>query len=222
MSDFWQFLKDLTNPESIIKLGLPLLLFVVFAETGLFVGFFLPGDSLVFIAGLLCATSPQLLGVNIFVLIISMCIAAIIGNITGYVFGRKVGYKLFRRDDSFLFKKKHLTTTKSFYDRHGGKTLIVGRFLPIIRTFAPILAGVIKVDFGKFMLYNVVGALLWIGSVASIGFFLGTRFPGVEKYLGYIVITLIIITAIPVINTYRKEKKRNASENNPDNKDSLH
>src|ERR1700741_1522936 len=201
MSETWQFLKDLTNPESIVKLGLPLLLFVIFAETGLFVGFFLPGDSLVFISGLICATSPQLLNVNLFVLIFLMCLAAILGNITGYLFGKKVGPKLFKRDDSFFFKKRHLTATKSFYDRHGGKTLVLGRFLPIIRTFAPILAGVIQVDFKKFMLYNVIGALSWIGTVCSIGYFLGKQFPQTKDYLGYIVIGLIIITTIPVLRT---------------------
>lgn len=208
MNETWQFLKDLTNPESIIKLGLPLLLFVIFAETGLLVGFFLPGDSLVFISGLLCATSPQLLQVNLFMLILSMCLAAITGNIAGYFFGKKIGPALFKRDDSLLFKKRHLIATQSFYNRHGGKTLILGRFLPYIRTFAPILAGVIQVDFKKFMLYNITGAVAWIGSICSIGYFLGKRYPQTKNYLGYIVIGLIIVTTIPVIRTYLKEKRR--------------
>ena len=208
MHEAWEFLKELTNPESIIKLGLPLLLFVIFAETGLFVGFFLPGDSLVFISGLLCATSPQLLEVNIFVLILGLCLAAIIGNIVGYLFGKKVGEKLFQRDDGLLFKKRHLTATKSFYDRHGGKTLILGRFLPIIRTFAPILAGVIKIDFKLFMFYNITGALAWIVSICSVGYYLGSYFPWIKDYLGYIVIGLIVITTLPVVNTYIKERKK--------------
>src|ERR1700741_3550561 len=103
MSETWQFLKDLTNPESIVKLGLPLLLFVIFAETGLFFGFFLPGDSLVFISGLLCATNPELIGVNIFLLMILMSVAAILGNIIGYYFGKRVGEALYKRPDSFFF-----------------------------------------------------------------------------------------------------------------------
>jgi len=207
MHEAWEFFKTLVNPESIIKLGLPLLLFVIFAETGLLIGFFLPGDNLVFISGLLCATNPDVLKINITELILMMSLAAIIGNTAGYYFGKRVGVGLYKRADSLLFKKKHLETTRSFYERHGGKTLILGRFLPIIRTFAPILAGVINIDFKQFMLYNLIGALSWIGSVAGIGYFLGSEFPQVKEYLNYIVIGLIIITSIPVIITYRRERK---------------
>jgi membrane-associated protein len=203
------FLKTLTDPQSIIQYGgLWLLVFVVFAETGLLIGFFLPGDSLIFIAGLVCATKPQLLGVELPVLLFLLMSAAIVGNIAAYWFGRKAGETLYKREDSLLFKKQHLITTKSFYEKHGGKTLILGRFLPIIRTFAPILAGVIKIDFKVFMFYNVVGAIAWIGSIASIAYFLGIKFPWIENYIGYIVIGLIVITAIPVITTYVKNKSK--------------
>lgn len=207
MQETWDFLKVLTNPESIVKLGLPLLLFVIFAETGLLIGFFLPGDSLVFISGLLCATNQNLLRVSITELILFMSLAAIIGNTAGYYFGKRVGVGLYKREDSLLFKKKHLETTRTFYEKHGGKTLILGRFLPIIRTFAPILAGIINIDSKKFMLYNLIGAIAWIGSVAGIGYFLGNKFPQTKEYLGYIVIGLIIITSIPVLVTYMKERK---------------
>lgn len=207
MEETWQFFKDLTNPESIIKLGLPLLLFVIFAETGLFFGFFLPGDSLVFISGMLCATNPELLGVNIFVLIMLMSLSAIIGNMAGYYFGKRVGARLYSRPDSFFFKRRHVNATQAFYERHGGKTLFLGRFLPVIRTFAPILAGVIKIDLKKFILYNITGAFCWIASFCGIGFFLGSRYPGVKDYLGYIVIGLIVITAVPVALTYFREKR---------------
>jgi membrane-associated protein len=201
------FLKQLTDPHSIIMYGgLALLLFVVFAETGLLIGFFLPGDSLIFISGMICVSKPELLGVNLPGLIISLSAAAILGNITGYWFGYKVGPPLFKREDSLIFKKRYLETTKSFYEKNGGKTLIIGRFLPIIRTFAPILAGVIRIDFKKFMLYNVVGALAWIGSLCSIGYYLGT-YKWVQDNIGYIVISLIIITAIPVIATYFRERR---------------
>ena len=203
------FLKQLTDPESIIHYGgLWLLLFVVFAETGLLVGFFLPGDSLIFISGLLCATKPDLLNTDFIPLILLLMSAAIIGNIFGYWFGKKVGGKLYSRQDSFLFKKRYLITTKAFYDTHGGKALILGRFLPIIRTFAPILAGVIKIDFKKFMFYNIIGAIAWIGSIASIAYFLGKQFPTIENYIGYIVIGLIVITTIPVLITYLKSRKK--------------
>lgn len=202
------FLKQLTDPQSIIHYGgLWLLLFVVFAETGLLIGFFLPGDSLIFIAGLLSATKPDLLGVTFIPLMLLLMLSAIVGNLFGYWFGKKAGEKLFNKKDSFFFRKKHLITTKSFYDIHGGKTLIIGRFLPIIRTFAPILAGMIKIDFKLFMLYNVVGAVAWIGSLGSIAHFLGLKFPEIQNYLGYIIIALIVITAIPVVVTYLKSRK---------------
>ncbi len=204
--DILEFLKQLTDPESIIFYGgLALLLFVVFAETGLLIGFFLPGDSLIFISGMICVSKPALLGVNLFELIILLSVSAILGNIAGYWFGYKVGPALFDRKDSIIFKKKYLEITREFYNKNGGKTLIIGRFLPIIRTFAPIFAGVIKIDFKKFMLYNVVGAFAWIGLLASAGYYLGT-YKWVQQHIGYIVIGLIIITLIPIIITYRKEK----------------
>lgn len=204
----FDFLKQLTDPESIIKYGgLALLLFVIFAETGLLIGFFLPGDNLVFIAGLLCAMKPELMNVSLPVLLISMMLAAIAGNMFGFWFGKKAGEKLYSRKDSFFFRKRHLEMTKAYYQKHGGKTLILGRFIPIIRTFAPILAGVIKIEFKKFMLYNVIGAVAWIGSIGSIAFYLGKQFPEIENYLGYVFGALIILTALPVISTFLKAKK---------------
>ena len=204
----FDFLKQLTDPQSIINYGgLWLLLFVVFAETGLLVGFFLPGDSLIFISGLLCATKPQLLNVSFILLLLLLVLAAVLGNIVGYWFGHKAGDTLYNKKDSLLFKQSHLKTTRAFYEKHGGKTLILGRFLPIIRTFAPILAGVIKIDFKLFMFYNIAGAIAWITSIASIAYVLGKQFPQIENYIGYIVIGLIVITAIPVFTTYLKNRK---------------
>lgn len=202
-----EFLKQLTDPQSIIAYGgLALLLFVVFAETGLLIGFFLPGDSLIFISGMICVSKPELLGVNLISLILLLCTVAILGNIVGYWFGYKVGPPLFERKDSLIFKKKYLEVTRDFYDKNGGKTLIIGRFLPIIRTFAPILAGVVKIDFKKFMLYNIVGAFAWIGSLCSIGYYLGT-YIWVQQNIGSIVIGLIIITTTPVITTFFRGRK---------------
>ncbi|MDQ3110702.1 MAG: VTT domain-containing protein, partial [Bacteroidota bacterium] len=169
--DFWNFLKELTDPASIIQYGgIFLLMFVVFAETGLLIGFFLPGDSLIFVSGMFCSTQPELLGVGIAVVIPLLIISAVLGNMAGYWFGKKVGPALFKREDSLIFKKKYLETTRSFYNRHGGRALVMGRFLPIIRTFAPILAGVIAIDFKKFMLYNIAGAVAWITSLGLCGF----------------------------------------------------
>ncbi|MGZ3884175.1 MAG: DedA family protein [Bacteroidia bacterium] len=203
----FDFLKQLTDPQSIIQYGgFWLLLFIVFAETGLLIGFFLPGDNLIFIAGLLCATKPALLGFSFPVVLAAMMLAAITGNMFGYWFGRKAGERLYSRKDSFFFKKRHLETTKAYYEKHGGKTLIIGRFLPVIRTFAPILAGVIKIELPKFLAYNVIGAVLWIGSIGSIAFYLGQRFPETENYLGYIFVTLIVLTALPILRAYFRKR----------------
>ena len=205
--DIFEFLKQLTDPESILSYGgLALLLFVVFAETGLLIGFFLPGDSLIFISGMICVSKPELLGVNIYILITALSLAAILGNIAGYWFGYKVGPALFKRKDSLIFKKSYLVITQNFYNINGGKTLILGRFLPIIRTFAPILAGVIRIDFKKFMLYNLVGAIAWIGLLAGLGYYFGTN-TWVQNNIRYIVIALIITTLIPILIGYIKEKK---------------
>lgn len=207
--DWLEFFKKLTDPASIIQYGgLALLLFVVFAETGLMVGFFLPGDSLMFVSGLLCRTKPELLNTNIVVLLLSLIAAAVVGNMAGYWFGRRVGPALFRRKNSWIFKKRYLDVTQDFYTRHGGRALVLGRFIPIVRTFAPILAGVIKIDFKKFMLYNIAGAAAWVGSLGLAGYFLG-QIEWVEKNIGYIVLFLIVVTLIPVIRTWRSERDRN-------------
>lgn len=205
----WEFLKTLTDPQSIIQYGgLWLLLFVVFAETGLLVGFFLPGDNLILLAGILCKSKPDLLNVNYFVLALLLSIAAVFGNMFGYWFGKKAGEQLYNRKDSFLFKKKHLDLTKVYYQKYGGNaTLILARFLPIVRTFAPIIAGVIKIDFVKFMTFNVIGATLWIFSLSSIGYFLVYFFPGITNYMGYIFVALIILTALPIIRLVFKKKE---------------
>ncbi|MEO6903684.1 MAG: VTT domain-containing protein [Bacteroidia bacterium] len=206
--EIWEILKKLVDPESIIHYGgLTLLIFVVFAETGLLIGFFLPGDSLIFISGIICVSHPEILEVNLLELIGALSAAAVIGNIVGYWFGYKVGLSLFDRKDSLIFKRRYLLITRAFYNKNGGKTLIIGRFLPIIRTFAPILAGVIKIDFKKFMLYNIIGALSWIGALSSIGYYLGTNV-WVQKNISLIIIALIIITFVPIIKTLQKNKAK--------------
>ena len=183
------------------------MLLVIFAENGLVVGFFLPGDSLIFLAGLICGTKPELLGTDITALTMWMFLAAVAGSLFGYVFGRRVGPPLFERKDSIVFKRKYLDITQSFYAKHGGKTLVMGRFLPIIRTFAPIIAGVIRVPVPTFMFFNVVGGALWITSLSLIGYFLGTQFPAIENYVGYIVIGFIGITTTLLVRTYIKQRR---------------
>ena len=202
-----EFLQKLTDPQSIIHYGgLALLLFVVFAETGLLVGFFLPGDNLIFLSGMICISKPLLLNVGLLPLIAMLSAAEILGNCAGYWFGYKVGPPLFRRKDSLLFKKRYLEITHTYYTKYGGKIIIMARFLPVIRTFAPILAGVIRIDFRKFMLYNMAGAIAWTASLAGIGYFLGT-YACVREHVNYIFIALIVITLIPLVLAWRKGKK---------------
>jgi membrane-associated protein len=203
-----EFLKELTNPESIIHHGgLVLLLLVIFAENGLVIGFFLPGDSLIFLSGLICGTKPELLGTDITPLTLMMFGAAVSGSLFGYIFGRRVGPPLFERKESIIFKRKYLDITQSFYAKHGGKTLVLGRFLPIIRTFAPIIAGVIRVPVPTFMFFNLIGGALWITSLSLIGFFLGTQFPAIENYVGYIIIGFIGVTTVLLLRTYWKQRR---------------
>ncbi len=213
MHEIFEFLKQLVNPESIIHYGgIYLLLFVVFAETGLFVGFFLPGDSLLFTAGLLCST--HILDMHPSLLIILIIAAAVAGNMVGYGFGKKVGPLLFRRKSGLFFRQEHLVTAHEFYKKHGKKTIILSRFLPIVRTFAPIIAGIVKLDLYKFFIYSFVGAFFWVIALVLTGYFLGEYIPGIKNYLGYIVIFLIVITSIPfVINSLKKRHARRVDSN---------
>lgn len=187
------------------------MLFVIFSETGLFVGFFLPGDSLLFTAGLL--TSTGVINIPIIFVTVGICCAAITGNSTGYAFGKKAGEAIFKRKKTLFFRPKHLFAAKDFYDRHGGKAIILGAFLPIIRTFAPIVAGAVKLDYSKFIWYNIIGATLWSSTMVLSGYFLGRYVPNIKEYLQYIIIFLIIITAIPILQTFLKEKKRRKKMN---------
>jgi len=217
MDGIIDFLKELVNPESIIRYGgIYLLLFVVFAETGLFVGFFLPGDSLLFTAGLFCSTG--LLHINPFLLVGLIIVAAVTGNMFGYYFGKNVGVLLFRRKSGFLFRQEHLVTANEFYLKHGKKTIILSRFLPILRTFAPIIAGIVKLEYHKFFLYSLIGAVIWVSSLVLTGYYMGIYIPKTRDYLEYIVIFLIVITAIPfVFNSIKKKfgKRYIKSDQNP-------
>ena len=216
MDSIFDFLKQLVNPESIIHYGgIYLLLFVVFAETGLFVGFFLPGDSLLFTAGLLCSTG--ILELNPILLVSLIIIAAVLGNLVGYAFGKKVGPLLFRRKSGFFFRQEHLVAANNFYIKHGKKTIVLCRFLPIVRTFAPIVAGIVKLDIFKFFIYSFVGAFFWVNTLVLTGYFMGKYIPGTKDYLGYIVIFLIVITTIPFFyNSIKKKKLDQLSKKNSD------
>ncbi|NCD70395.1 DedA family protein [Mucilaginibacter agri] len=204
MESFWDHLHNITDAKSIISQGgFYLLLVVVFAETGLFFGFFLPGDYLLFMAGLLCATGA--FDVPVFTLVSSLIIAGILGNYMGYWFGYRTGPLVFNKDDSIFFKKRYIVMAEKFYEKYGGMALILGRFFPIIRTFAPIFAGVVKVKFRKFSLYNIIGSIAWVCTLTLSGYFLGKKYPQLKDYLQYIILALIIITTIPLVIAFFKK-----------------
>ncbi len=208
MTDFIEFFKELMNADKLASLvyaygGLYLVALIIFAETGLFVGFFLPGDSLLFVTGLMIASAPtpepfdsNWLNVPFWIALIS--VAGIIGNSVGYWFGKKTGPIIFERKDTWLFKKKHIQDAHDFYERKGGGAIILARFLPVVRTFAPIVAGVVDMDKKKFFLYNVIGSFLWVASMILAGFFLG-EIPWVKHNFEKIVIGLVVVTTAPVL-----------------------
>ncbi len=205
MQELWdQFTKLLDAQQIIHKGGFYLILFVVFAETGLFFGFFLPGDYLLFLAGMFVATGK--LDVGIITMVIGLIFVASAGNFVGYWFGYRTGPMLYKRKDSFFFKQKYLKAAEAYYRKQGAFALIMGRFVPIVRTFAPIIAGVVKLDVKRFALYNIVGAVIWITSLTLLGYFLGKKFEHeIEKYLGYIILGFVLLTTIPLVLAFFKK-----------------
>lgn len=160
---------------------------IIFAESGLLFGFFLPGDSLLFTAGFLASQGLM----NIWVFMIGCCIAAVLGDNVGYATGSRWGRRLFQREDSWLFHKKHLVQAQRFYQKHGRKTIILARFLPFIRTFAPIVAGMGSMNYRIFVTFNLAGGIIWTVSFTLLGYYLGRLIPNVEKYLGIIIALLV-------------------------------
>jgi membrane-associated protein len=212
--------KDFLNPEFYIQHGgLWLFLFIVFAETGLFAGFFLPGDSLLFVAGIYSNELASELFqfdndlINLVLIAILVILSGVLGNMVGYWFGAASGPFLFSRKDTFFFKKKHLFAAKEFYDKHGGGAIVFARFLPIIRTFAPIIAGIVRMERHKFTLYNVIGSISWAVSMLFAGhylykFFLKQFGFDLKDRLEFIVLGIILVTTAPVIiRLLRKPQK---------------
>jgi membrane-associated protein len=217
--------RDVLNPKNIIEFlttkGLLLtyvgLVFIVFAETGLAVGFFLPGDSLLVVAGLFAVAGK----LNIFILLVSLFVAAVVGDAVGYYSGRRFGPRLFSRQKSLLFRPSHLAKAHAFYEKYGGKTIIIARFVPIIRTFAPIVAGAARMSYRQFAVYNIVGGLLWVTSMLLAGYFLGSAVESafgikLEDHIEKVVIVVVLLSLLPPVIEYlkaRREKARAAAGN---------
>ena len=168
---------------------------IVFAESGLLIGFFLPGDSLLFTAGLL--VSQGILDVPLAVLLVGCFLSAVAGDQVGYLFGRRVGSRLFRRPDSRFFRQEYVERAAAYFDRYGSRTIVLARFIPIVRTFAPVLAGVGRMHYRTFVTYNVVGGLLWGVGVTALGYELGRQFPQIERYLLPVVILIVLVSVLP-------------------------
>lgn len=206
------FLHQLHDPEGLkelIKSGSYLLLFaIIFAETGLLVGFFLPGDSLLFIAGFVASQSV----IDIRIMIPLLCVAAIVGDSVGYFIGKKAGPLLFSRPDSRFFKRKHLERAHEFYEKHGPKTIVLARFVPIVRTFVPTVAGAANMDYKQFLTYNIAGGILWIVSMSLLGYFLGS-IPMVKDNLEKAVLLIVFLSILPMIIHYFQERAAKRREN---------
>lgn len=208
--DLW---AQVPSAEAIIRWGgVIALITIVFAETGLLVGFFLPGDSLLVTAGLFAARGD----LNVVVLLVSLSIAAIVGDAVGYAIGRRLGPKLFKKEDSLLFKRKHLVKAHEFYERYGGKTIVIARFVPIIRTFAPTVAGAAEMTYSKFAAYNVFGGLLWVFSMVLGGYALGSVVPNIDKYIHYVIVIVVFLSFLPPFIEWWRERRRNAAEKRAD------
>jgi membrane-associated protein len=180
----------------------------VFAESGLFFGFFLPGDSLLFTAGILAAAGHF----NLWLLFIGCFFAAILGDTVGYWFGYKIGPKIFSREDSFFWNKKNIDKTSLFYQKYGNKTIVLARFVPVVRTFAPIMAGVGKMNYQIFLFWNIIGGLVWTGGMIFGGYFLGSKVKNIDNYILPIVVAIIFLSFVPIFIEYIKNKRENTKK----------
>lgn len=195
LTELWHRYSDL---QGLVRWGGYVgLTLIIFAETGLLVGFFLPGDSLLVTAGLLASQGYG--DLNVYLLGVILSLAAIVGNSLGFAVGKASGPRLFTREDSLLFNKKYLFRAHEFYERHGGQTMILARFMPIVRTFVPVVAGMAKMSFRTFTFYNIVGGLLWIWSMLFVGYFLGRYIPGIDKHIEKVIVLVIFLSILPGI-----------------------
>jgi membrane-associated protein len=202
-----EFFHRLHNlDELIIWAGYVGLTIIVFCETGLLVGFFLPGDSLLVTAGLVASQGKLDIGI----LTALLMAAAIIGDSVGYAIGYFAGPKLFKKEDSFFFRKDHIKKTHEFFEKYGGKTIILARFVPIVRTFAPTVAGVGRMNYRKFISFNIIGGILWVGSMLFMGYFLGRTIPNIDKHMHIVIGVVIIVSFLPILHEWNQSRKKKA------------
>ncbi|HEX8000205.1 MAG TPA: VTT domain-containing protein [Pyrinomonadaceae bacterium] len=212
LSELIQQVKHYLNPNTIAGAGYLVLIFVVFAETGLAAGFFLPGDSLLVVAGLFAAKGD----LNVFILLVTLFVAAIVGDAVGYYTGFKMGERIFSRQKSLFFKPSHLRKANEFYEKYGGKTIILARFVPIVRTFAPIVAGAAKMPYRRFVVFNVIGGFLWVFSMILAGYFLGSTLKSrfgidLDRHIEWVVIIVVALSLIPIAVEFIKARRARAS-----------
>lgn len=203
LTDFLSKLRDL--PALVQWAGYVGLTLIIFAETGLLVGVFLPGDSLLVTAGLLAADPA--FGINLWLLGLILTIAAIVGDTVGYNVGKAAGPRIFTREDSFFFHKDHLLKAQAFYEKHGGKTIIIARFMPIVRTFAPVVAGMGRMQYGSFLAYNVIGGIVWIWSMLLTGYILARTVPGVAAHVEKVILVVVFLSILPGIIAWWRNRR---------------
>ncbi len=211
LAGLYHQLKQYLDPKTIAAAGYAVLTFVVFAETGLAAGFFFPGDSLLVVAGLFAARGD----LNVYVLLSTLFVAAVVGDAVGYYTGAKLGARIFKKQESLLFKPSHLKKAHNFYEKYGGKTIIIARFVPIVRTFAPIVAGAAAMSYRRFAAYNVLGGFLWVVSMILSGFFLGRLIPNLDRHIEMVVVVVVALSLMPPVVEYfkaRREKQREARD----------
>lgn len=206
MDQIVSFFNYIMNSEEIIQTGgLLAIILIVYIENGLFFGFFLPGDYLLFLSGVFVSTG--LLEVSVLTLFFAIMAAAIAGSFTGYVSGRFFGDKIQNRKDSLFFKQKYITKTRKYFEKYGSRTLIIARFLPIVRTFAPILAGLVSMNFLRFTIYNIIGGFIWAFTLVGSGYYLGIKYPWLIDYVHYIIIFFLAVTTFTVVKGYFNARK---------------
>ena len=198
-------LHKIYDVEGIIRWGgLLMLVAIVFAETGLMIGFFLPGDSLLVTAGIFAAAGH----LDVVGLLLWVTLAAVLGDQLGYYIGYRTGPRIFRREDSLLFKREHLMRAKAFYEKHGGKTIILARFIPVIRTFAPVVAGVGQMEYRRFVTFNVAGGVLWVWGMTLLGVWLGNAIPNIDEHIHKVIAVVVFLSILPAIIEYVRSRGR--------------